>query len=336
MPMFGKKDEPAGAAAADDEAVDLQELTGRLGQLGDLLAEAEKRIAAYLLRRESQTAAHDEQFASVLGAELTALGDKIDRLREAPESAGAASGTAPEAAPAGPGVGQLAEKLDRIQQALEAVGDGSAPATGSAAPGPLLAEMLDTVGRQTEGLSDGLRALREQVEAGFRQLAELLLPDEETVAESGAPGEAEWLRALLGPELADHPAMGFQGRQLVEGILEGRPGPCGIAGQLLVFRSAPPEKLPQLLKEIGEAFYRWIPKTAAGANPIEEALVAELHKRCEASGINNTIELVHPGERFDSARHSATSRGVEITQVHGWIVLRDNGRVYTKANVSVR
>jgi hypothetical protein len=52
--------------------------------------------------------------------------------------------------------------------------------------------------------------------------------------------------------------------------------------------------------------------------------------------LHNTIELVHPGERFDATRHNASTRGVEITEVHGWIVLRDNGKVYTKANVTVR
>ena len=52
--------------------------------------------------------------------------------------------------------------------------------------------------------------------------------------------------------------------------------------------------------------------------------------------MSNTIELVHPGERFDSTRHNASKRGVEITQVLGWIVLRDNGKVYTKASVAVR
>ena len=52
--------------------------------------------------------------------------------------------------------------------------------------------------------------------------------------------------------------------------------------------------------------------------------------------MSNTIELVHPGERFDSTRHNASQRGVEITQVLGWIVLRDNGKVYTKASVAVK
>jgi hypothetical protein len=136
--------------------------------------------------------------------------------------------------------------------------------------------------------------------------------------------------------LADNSALAFQWDQLLSGILEGEPGACGFAGQLLVFQSAPPERLPQLLKDVGEAFYRWQPKTSPGTNAMEEALVSWLQSRCEAAGIYNTIEVVHPGQRFDSARHTATSRGVEITEVHGWIVLRDNGRVYMKASVSVR
>ena len=85
-----------------------------------------------------------------------------------------------------------------------------------------------------------------------------------------------------------------------------------------------------------EAFYRWQPKTAATANPMEDALVAWLTETMQDTGIGNTIELVHPGERFDSTRHSAASRGVEIAEVQGWIVLRDNGKVYTKAAVSAK
>ena len=121
--------------------------------------------------------------------------------------------------------------------------------------------------------------------------------------------------------------------------------PCGrdsarssdraIAAGLACFQSASAERLPKLLKEIGEAYYAWQPKRVPGANPLEEALTAWLQRTCEAAGIANTIELVHPGERFDATRHNASSRGVEIAEVYGWIVLRDNGKVYTKANVAV-
>ena len=73
----------------------------------------------------------------------------------------------------------------------------------------------------------------------------------------------------------------------------------------------------------------------AGNNPMETTLVAWITETLQDAGIPNNIELVHPGERFDSTRHTATSRGVEITAVRGWIVVRDNGRVYTKALVDV-
>ncbi len=109
-----------------------------------------------------------------------------------------------------------------------------------------------------------------------------------------------------------------------------------MAGQLLVFQSAAAERQPQALKDIGEAYYRWQPKNSPGTNPFEAALIAWLQKTCEASGIPNTIEPVDPGGRFDAARHTASSRGVEITETLGWIVLRPGGKIYTKAAVNVK
>jgi hypothetical protein len=61
-----------------------------------------------------------------------------------------------------------------------------------------------------------------------------------------------------------------------------------------------------------------------------------LNELTEAAGLPNSIQLVRPGDRFDSNRHVARGRGVKIVAVHGWVVLRDNQRVYTKANVSVQ
>jgi hypothetical protein len=147
---------------------------------------------------------------------------------------------------------------------------------------------------------------------------------------------ADWERAIFGPGLAARPELAGMRRQFLADVLGNNSGACALAGQLFLFHSSPVERLPQLLKEIGEAYYRWQPKSQPGTNPVEEALAAWLQKACEDAGIHNTIELVHPGERFDAARHNAASRGVEITEVHGWIVLRDNGKVYTKAAVAVR
>jgi hypothetical protein len=94
--------------------------------------------------------------------------------------------------------------------------------------------------------------------------------------------------------------------------------------------------MPPLLKDMGEAYYRWRPKVRPRPDPMESALVEWLGETLQDAGIANTVALVHPGERFDSSRHTAASRGVEITEVRGWIVLRDNGKVYTKANVAVK
>jgi hypothetical protein len=205
---------------------------------------------------------------------------------------------------------------------------------------PLLAplqERLDGLARQLGSLADGLRDVGTQVEGGYREIARLLAPPEPVAEPQPAPRvTGDWERAIVGPSLAANPNLAFQRQQLVTGVLDGDAGACALAGQLLVFQSAPAERLPQLLKDIGEAYYRWQPKTRTATSPMEEALVAWLRQCCELAGISNTIELVHPGERFDAARHNAASRGVEITAVHGWIVLRDNGKVYMKAAVEVR
>jgi len=311
---FGKKehaptdppDLPPGTRS--EQPGELGELTGHLDRLGELLGQAKDRIAAYLIRRESQTA-------------VPPAGQAGDTLRDEPGLAALLEA--------------FGEKLDQIETRLNRLAEGS---TGGAAPQPPpgipLAETLDGIHRQSGEVAEALHQLRAQVDSGMQRLAELLSP--ENAAEAApAAGMAEWERAILAQDLAQDPNLAFQRQQLIGGVLEGDPPACSLAGQLLVFQSAPAERLPQLLKDLGEAYYRWQPKTTSGTTPIEEALVGWLRRSCEAAGIFNTIELVHPGERFDATRHTAASRGVEITEVRGWIVLRDNGKVYTKANVAV-
>jgi hypothetical protein len=170
----------------------------------------------------------------------------------------------------------------------------------------------------------------ERLESSLTGRAESTPPSEDVA------GLSAWEQTILGPDLAATPALAAERQALIEGLLRGEPEACALAGQLLVFQSAPAERLPQLLKEIGEAYYQWQPKTRPGTAPMEEALAGWLQHRCEQAGLANTIELVHPGQRFDVSRHHATSRGVEITAVHGWTILRDNGKVYMKATVSAK
>jgi len=328
---FGKKD-PQHADSSEtrggDQPGELEQLTGQLAKLGELLAQANRRIADYLVRRESQRPAGDaDEAAGVVGQQIAELAEKVDRLAAAsPVDAPAASpapSDAPEQTPAARA--PLREQLDRVEASVQRLAEAASPLPGG--DGVTSAAVLDAV-----------HALQAQLDAGLHQLTNLLAPpeEEETAGDAAAPSSAQWEQVILGPALAANPALAFQRRQLLDGVLEGEAGACALAGQLLVFQSAPPERLPQLLKDIGEAFYRWQPKADPGTHPMEEALADWLQRSCETAGINNTIELVHPGERFDSTRHTASSRGVEITEVRGWIVLRDNGRVYTKATVEVR
>ena len=225
----------------------------------------------------------------------------------------------------------------------------------------LLRQKLDDLQQEQRELSVALGCLGETVDTRLSALAERLRGGAIVSASAahGATGSAsaaqgatasasagatradklpggDWQRAILGRELAEQPGWDSERQRLFAGLLRGEPAACGLAGQLLVFQSASAERMPPLLKDVGEAYYRWQPKTDAHPSVLEQALVRSLQRTCEAVGISNTIELVGPGERFDSTRHNASMRGVEITEVHGWVVLRDNGKVYTKAAVSVK
>lgn len=192
-------------------------------------------------------------------------------------------------------------------------------------------------GEESRELGELIGRIEEKLESGFHHLVEILLSkDQPQEATDEADTNQPWCRAILGPDLAADRELADECRALLAGVLERDPGAQSLAGELLIFQATPGERLPPLLKNLGEAYYRWQPKTTPGTRPLEESLVRWLRKVCEAAGIFNSVELVHPGERFDSTRHSATSRGVEITQVEGWVVLRDNGKVYTKATVTAR
>jgi hypothetical protein len=203
-----------------------------------------------------------------------------------------------------------------------------------------MADRIDALSHSTSEMKDliesELRQLRTRIDDGLAELSHCLRPQDSESQFVDASAGSDWERAVLGPNLASNPDLAFQCRKLLSGVLQGDAASRSLAGQLLLFQSAAPEKMPNLLKEIGEAYYRWHPKTTSVSNKFEEAIIAWLQRTCEEQGIPNTIELVHPGERFDSSRHTASGRGVEITDVNGWIVLRDNGKVYTKASVTVK
>jgi hypothetical protein len=150
-------------------------------------------------------------------------------------------------------------------------------------------------------------------------------------------GEAQtWERLLLGAQLCELAPLEDDRRTLLEGVLRRDADAVGLASRLMLVQVAAAEEVPSLLKEIGEAYYRWRPKTVENEDAFELALAAGLRQRSADVGLRNAIDLVHVGDRYDSSRHTSSDRGIEVASVRGWIVLRENGKALTKANVSLR
>jgi hypothetical protein len=296
------------------------------------------------------------------GLVLDAIHRKVDQLASAGPlpaaavSTGDGGGSGVSEAALKSAVRPVAEKLEQFEGKLKSI-DALKEALVAA-----ITKIRDTHAEQHNAQSAGIRQLSELVpqyfnalpqyftaiqqqvvaaqqhaDAGLRAIIDILRPPEqETAASAGPAVGGDWQEALLGGELAHNQALSADKNKLLNGVLTNDPGACGLVGSLLLFRSAAADKMPPLLKDIGEAFYRWQPKTSNRPSELEKSLVEWLMRACDQAGMANTIELVNPGERFDSLRHNSMRPGVEITQVLGWIVLRDNGKVYTKASVAVK
>jgi hypothetical protein len=290
---------------------------------------------------------------------LDAIYGKLDQLsRSAPAGSsggsgeGASSGASEAAVKSA--LRPLTEKIEQLDvkfKALDALKEAFVPnlvkvrdalSEQHGVIGNGIRQLTDVVPQYFNALPQYFTAIQQQVaatqqhlDAGIRAVVDLLRPPE-AEASAGLGVSGDWQVAILGQDLVDNPTLDFQRQKLLSGVLAGEPASCSLVGTLLVFRSAPAEKMPPLLKDIGEAYYRWQPRTTNKPSEMEVALIDWLQRKCEQGGMSNSIELVHPGERFDSTRHNASERGVEITQVLGWVVLRDNGKVYTKASVAVK
>ena len=142
-----------------------------------------------------------------------------------------------------------------------------------------------------------------------------------------------WSQIIFGDQMKVDPGIGSLSGALLSEVQATVDDALGMLGYLLAFRSADQERKPKLLKELGEAFYLWKPD---GNSRLLTPLINWVHAILDRAGINNRIDLVQVGDRYDMQRHNAKERGAEVSAVAGWVVLRDNGKVYSKANVSVR
>lgn len=146
-------------------------------------------------------------------------------------------------------------------------------------------------------------------------------------------GGGNWSQILFGDHLGIDPAIGSLSGSLLSDVYQGNLDAMSLMGCLLTFRSEAPDRKPRLLKDMGEAFYRWRPDDNAS---LRDALITWVHAELDSVDVGNRITLAQVGDRYDMQRHNAKERGVEVAQVQGWIVLRDNGKVYSKANVTVQ
>ena len=192
--------------------------------------------------------------------------------------------------------------------------------------------------REAEEEAKAQREAEEEALALAESEADIELQDvqleEDVPPEQDASADA-WSRAIWGPELAGSQGFAPFLGELNRRLLAGDAGIANLAGQILLFRQCPPEAKPQLLKDVGEAYYRTRLDAAMPNHPFELALIDWLQSECEQLGLPNTIEIVHAGERFDKSRHSSTTKGgAEVAEVFGWVVLTEGGRVYTRASVA--
>lgn len=223
-----------------------------------------------------------------------------------------------------------------VQQINQRLGEGSD------AQKQLIANMDNTIGT----LANQLAALHQEVRAEFQRTASTRAAEEdsrqrdEQAAQQAAAEQqkrlAQWQNVIFGSALAVDALTAELRGQLIDQLLSGEAAACNLVGQLLQVQAAGAERLPQLLQDLGEAYYVWRPKSEDVVDPMEQAIAAMVAERSEAVGGGNTLEIVRPGDRFDSSRHDSKARGAEVTAVHGWVVLRSNGKVYTRARVSVQ
>ncbi len=349
MALWGKKpdDEEPPAAQVPDEPLEqgqaefAAELAATLDRLGRALDETNRRVGDYLAARRSQSAKLDGGIVQQLADKIEAIGARLEALPASGDSQQAGAAAAPAAragedASLAGAIKPIEQRLAQVETTILAWAEHAAKHAGlDQALSDGMGQLVQRIDQQQQSLNGSLGHVWQRLDDGLREIATQLQPAVEEPTEAPTSSR-DWQQALLGAELASRPDLSEAREQFLAELLQGDDGAQALAGQLLVFQSTPMERMPQLLKDIGEAYYRWRPKLRPGVAPMEQAIATWLETRCDEAGIGNRIEFVDPGQRFDATRHSAAARGVEITEVLGWIVLRDNGRVYTKATVAVR
>lgn len=252
-----------------------------------------------------------------------------------------------------PQVEKIEEAFTAIRVTMEALAN-HLQATGPAAHGPSAAplpvaqplnaeKMPATPGPQEPPASEAGASMTEQPNRTNRPTgqqppatspaaAAQTVPRAEPIAVRGGEG-ANWSGIVFGESVHGDSTISHLSGSLLADVYQGDQQAIALAGQLMAFRSGTAEQKARLLKEVGESFYAWRPQ---GDEDLLQVLISWVHGELDAVQLGNRIQVVQVGDRYDMQRHNARQAGVEVADVFGWIVLRDNGKVFSKANVAVK
>ncbi len=270
---------------------------------------------------------------------MTAITQRFDRLelllKELPAvSGGGVSGTVPGSV-SGMGVheGQQAVGFDAVGGIA---GSSADPNANAAVP---VSETAAAQGMDPSvGFSDGMNnspVPQEMQSAVSDPVPQAMVSQTSRSTRSGDTMD-QLDKGVFG-EMALEPSIQNERQYVLQGILAHDAVCSYLGGIMMMFQSSTPEKMVLLLKDLGEALYRLVNSLPENdLEQFEDSVARWAQWLCESAGLQNRIELVRPGQRFDSSRHNSASRGVTVTQVMGWVVLRGNGSVYSKALVDVQ
>jgi hypothetical protein len=244
--------------------------------------------------------------------------DALERRLNAPTASGPGTTRNPDPLEASPR--QLESLTESVSQELSAI--------------------RETQGRLLRIIEDHQRTLAQELDALARRFDALETVLKPTARRSepmpvSAEQAALWEPVIFGSAFSQDESFQSDRLALIYDLWRSDPAACALVGQLLLFFSANEAQRPQFLKDLGESFYRWRPKVEGNDHPLELALAGALEKACEHAGTRRKIDLVRIGTRFNPTYHRASERGSDVTDVLGWIVLREDGSVYQKASVRV-
>ncbi len=339
------------ANGSGNTTANLSEIASSLDKINGLMDEAKKQLTNHLLQEEKKACAAPAASAPVdLSPLKTMIQSVLTRLDEMGSKIGQSSGSAAAAGAPNPNAAakqDVAEAVTHVSGLFDTQNHNLQVAFNA-----LDSKITDAVNYLVANLKGSAAPAQPAATASVVEApkpAPAPQPEPQPAPQQHAPviqtmvnkvtggiSRDQLMKIILGQDLCAIGSLSVYRDELLDGFLRGDRASAGLIGAMIEFQSSTPERMPRLLQDIGEAYYRWHPKRGQGADPFERALAQNVCALCEANGIKNTIELVETGQRFDSGRHNSNSRGVEITEVKGWVVLRDNGKVYTRAAVEVQ